>query len=390
MMSDEKEEGKKIHVPTKPGKYDLHYEGTGEFAPKDGESKETYDEEKGEYSSEDDFELEALSGLKVDDDIAEIGEDFFEGVSLDSDIESLAVEDDLIDVEAEMKKIPTLKNYRTARAKRISTEDHVLPMMLAKEWSDTMRKIIDKTIPISRIQSEDFLALITSGEYKNQFGVGHSEGYFAGTETDGGGRGRMTKACFGTEIRGTTMSERAEWEKYGTMCPEDNLNSIFDGLDGAREGYGYISIIYNKDRVKPFTTFTMSDSLGYETQHPILMSDDIDEYCVSRCCRSRINSEKLKTCKDINDIKKMTTPYGYYESQIHIPHLKLEEYVSAITVPYSEMKGYYGDRVKRAIKLCKEKFPNIKIASRDKVGRIRELFINDSGEIEWKREDFKL
>ena len=391
-MAEEKDEGKIIHVPTKPGKHDLHYEGTGEFAPKDGVSKETYDVEKKEYTSDedDDFDLESLADLEIDDDIAEIGEDFFDDIVLDDDIASLSLEDDLVDVEAEMKKIPTLKNYRKAREKRISEEKPVFSLEVAREWRTKMREIMDKTMPISRIQAEDFLALIESGEYKNQFGVGHSEGHFDGTAVDGGARGRMTKTCFGTEVAGTTMAQRAEWEKYGTMCPEDDLNSIFDNKDGARGGYGGITVIYKRDKVKPFTTYTMSDSLSYGDQHPILMADTPDEYCMHSYDRTGVTIDKIKSCKDINDVKKITTGYSYYESQVHIPHLMLEEYADTIVVPYSEIKGSYSDRVDKAIRLCQKKFPNIRLISRDKVGRIRQIFVNEAGEVEWKREDFKL
>lgn len=57
----------KVKVPTKEGYYDIHDSETGEFAPKEGELSSSFDD--------DDFDLESLFDIEIDDDIASIIDD---------------------------------------------------------------------------------------------------------------------------------------------------------------------------------------------------------------------------------------------------------------------------------------------------------------------------
>lgn len=395
-MPDEKDDGRIIHVPTEPGKHDLHYEGSGRFAPKDGVGKETYDEESKEYvdkADEDSFDLSSLDTVKLDDDLFDL-EDLTD-VKLDEDLESLVVEDDLVDVEKEMAKIPTLKNYRATRERRIKAEKPIFSMELAKLWQEKMRDIIDRSLPISRIPTEYFYDLIVSGKFMNQFESKHGEGAETYYSSDGGYRGEMSHVCFGTENRGSTEEQRYKWEKYGTLCPDDDLASIFEDKDGAASQYGRIACVY-KNNVRPFTTYTMEDSLAFSDQHPILLNDVPDEYCMHRRDRMGIPMDELRACKNINDVKDVLGT-SYYEAQIHVPELSIKNYISAIAVPYSQINGSYFSskykenfRVADVMKIAKEKYPNLDFFSRDRVGRIRKIFINDAGEIEWERKDFAL
>ena len=188
----------------------------------------------------------------------------------------------------------------------------------------------------------------------------------------------MTKACFGTEISGTTREDRKKWEKYGTFCPDGDYDSIIDRKDSAG-CYGDIVCIYKKDKVKGLVTFTGTDSLSYDDQCPVLIEDDMDEFCMHTYNRSFVTKDNIDKCKTINDVKKIINSYSYCEAQIHVDKLTLD-YFDAIAIPYSQLNGYNEENIKKAIKLAQEKYPDLKITSRDRSGKPRIVKVNDEDE----------
>lgn len=376
------DDGKKVHVPTESGYYDLHFEGSGKFAPKEGDGESHPDG----YGEKKDESVKSESGEPISDeyDLEDLVSGFDDEYDLDGFVSDL---DDEIDIYENAKNSCTLKNYEKTRNARVEKWSKSFSLKVELAWQKKMREIMDNSNVIARIQFEDLFSLIESDEYKNQFGVGHSEGYDASGATDGGYRGEMTKTCFGTEIKGTTIEQRKKWEKYGTWCPKGDFNSIFDIEDGASQ-YGSCAVVFKMSKLKGRVTYTIGDSLSFGSKNPIRVEDTPDEFCIDGYNRGYFNLDNIESAKTFNDIVRIAG-VSYGESQIHVDELKLSEYASAIAVPHSYIKSN-PEKIKKCLIKMSEKMPGVRMVSRTKSGRVKSLKLNDSGEIEWEYEEYEM
>ena len=391
------EKGDKVHVPTKPGKYDLHYSGTGEFAPKDGSSTVGSEDVKSSTDVGEELDLKSFADMKVDDDLL--------------DLESFAdmkVDDDLLDLgsgettEEELDRIAdsstTLRGYKEAREgakKKLSYRK--MDSKAEELYAEKMREILDHSSPASRFPASKFLKLITSGKYMNQFEAGSTCGADCMSRRDGGSRGEASNFMFGTKNVGSSKEERFKWEKYGLLYDSGDLGSFLlpdggyptRGTEAGGEWYGECTILWNKDKLKGRLTYTLDDSLicSMAAQR---IEEIPDQYTIEEGSRGNFTPERIAGLKNIYDVKKLA--YGSYcEAQYHVDDFNLGEYADAITIPYKTLRGFHESDIIKGIRLAQMKFPNIKFLVRDKRNKVREISVDDSGKVIYGdvRDDYK-
>lgn len=371
--------GKKIEVESG----NPYRDDEGRFDTADGVG--TTKSEDTETEDSDSISVDDIAAIKVDSDI-------LDSLSVD-DIVSLDLDSDLMEIsdEARMEDIAnstvTLKNQKKARENRkkefertggslkVSVEDR-------KKFQDTIYDIYTKnTLFTARIPIEHLLNCVEDGEFKNQFGVKHTEGYAGYLYEDGGSRGRFTARNFGTERNGVPAKICGpKWEKYGTCCPKDDLAGFFDGKDGAKSQYGSCFLLFDTDKLFGRITITLSDSLTDYDMTPAKMHDkeQIDEFIMHGCDRktvfNKVISGEVKNVFDLNNI----TSGRYIECQYHMEKMNFEDCVSALCIPYEDINT---EDAKKSIALFKSKYPSLKVLTKSYSGKVKEVSLNDKNEI---------
>lgn len=393
------EEDKPVHVPTVPGKYDIHGDKSGRFMSKDGSSTIGSEDVKSSTDVRDELDLKSFADMKLDDDLL--------------DLESFAdmkVDEDLLDLESgettqeELDKIAasstTLRNYKEAREKaKKKLSDTKMDSKAEELYAEKMREILDHSSPASRFKDEIFLALITSGKYMNQFEAGSSCGAPCMKSPDGGSRGEASHFMFGTKNMGSTKEEKFKWEKYGLLYDSGDLGSFLlpdgdypsYGTAAGGEWYGKCTVLWNKEKLKGRLTYTLSDSLG-RGMAAQRIEEVPDQYTIKESRRRRFTPDSISRLKNIYDVRRLVDGEDWYvEAQFHVDDFNLVEYADAITIPYKTLRGYYEDDIIKGIQLAQKKYPNIKFLTRDKRNKIREISVDDSGKVIYGdvRDDYK-
>ena len=383
------EKGEKVHVPTKPGKYDLHYSGTGEFAPKDGASGTSEkDDIKSPSDIREELDLRSLSDLELDDDLLDLAT--LSDIELDDDISDFwSGESEEEDLDRIAASTTTLKYYKEAREKaKKALSSGRMSKETEKMYSEKMREILDHSSPASRFKASIFFDLINSGTYMNQFQAGSSCGCDCSDDTDGGSRGVASNFMFGTKYVGTTLRERYKWEKYGLLYDTGDLESFlprngdsprYMDTKAGGEHYGECTVLYNKEKMKGRITYTTDDSLG-KSMAAQRIEEVPDQYTISEYRRKNFTPERISGLKTIYDVKRLTDGW-YCEAQYHVDNLDIGEYVDFITVPYKVLRGDYESSIIKGIQLAQKKYPNIKFLTRDKRDKVREISVDDSGAV---------
>lgn len=391
------EKGDKVHVPTKPGKYDLHYSGTGEFAPKDGSSTVGSEDVKSSTDVRDELDLKSFADMKLDDDLLDL--ESFADMKVDDDLLDLGSEET---TEEELDRIAssstTLRGYKEAREKAKKKLSYRKMDSKAEElYAKKMREILDHSSPASRFKPKIFLALMTSGKYMNQFEAGSTGGAPCMDDPDGGSRGIASNFMFGTKNVGATDEEKFKWEKYGLFYDNGDLGSFLlpdggyptRGTAAGGEWYGKCTVLWNKEKLKGRITYTLEDSLGCSMAAQRL-EEVPDQYTIEEYARRNFTPEKIAGLKNIYDVKRLA--FGAYcEAQYHVDDFDIGEYADAITVPDSILNGDYKEDILKGMKIAREKYPNLKFLTRDEKNKVREISVDDFGKIVYGvvRDDYK-